>query len=410
MTTMEASIERTSRTKRANRSCLAAARTALVLAAAIAVSSSAAAGPREQARVIHDRLAGVPPEEPVLSAMEASIALGTHQGAIDAAYMAMANPLFYSSVLKNFVTPWTNVDRTVFAPLNDYTATVIGIVRDRRPFTDALTADVVYTGAPGVVPSSYSHTDNDHYIELEEARVDLSDPALLIPQTQSGLPGSQLAAGEAAGVITTRAAGEAFFSAGTNRRMWRFTSINYLCRDLEDVKDITRPADRIRQDVTRSPGGDSSLFLNDCIGCHSGMDPMAQAYAYFEWDEDAERVVHTPGVVQPKYHINDTTFEGGFRTPDNRWTNYWRSGKNANLGWNGPSSSGYGPATLGIEVSSSRAFSECQVEKVFAHVCFREPADPTERAEVSRIADEFEASGYDLTVVFAEAAVYCMGN
>jgi len=42
-----------------------------------------------------------------------------------------------------------------------------------------------------------------------------------------------------------------------------------------------------RQDVSRSPGGDSRLFLNNCIACHSGMDPMTQAFAYYDYDETA---------------------------------------------------------------------------------------------------------------------------
>ena len=53
--------------------------------------------------------------------------------------------------------------------------------------------------------------------------------------------------------------------------------------------DTTRPPDRIRQDVARSPGGDSRLFLNNCVGCHSGMDPMAQAFAYYNFNGIAGR-------------------------------------------------------------------------------------------------------------------------
>ena len=60
--------------------------------------------------------------------------------------------------------------------------------------------------------------------------------------------------------------------------------MNHLCNDLQTIMDTTRPPDRIRQDVTRSPGGDSTLFLNNCIGCHSGMDPMAQAFAYYNFN------------------------------------------------------------------------------------------------------------------------------
>jgi hypothetical protein len=377
------------------------------VALSLVVAGTALAGPRDQARRMHDRLVGTPPSDLVLDEMERLI---TAQDPLAAADYAMLDPIFYNSTLKTWVTPWTNVDRTVFAPLNDYSATVIGIIRDELPFIEVLSADLVYVAAPGLVSSGYSQTDNDHYEQIETVGVDLSDPAELVPVPQSSLPGSQLQPSEAAGVITTRAAGEAFFSAGTNRRMWRFTSLNYLCRDLEDLKDITRPAGRVRQDVTRSPGGDSTIFLNSCIGCHSGMDPMAQAYAYFEWDDQQERVIHTPGVVQGKYLINANTFPHGYVTTSNRWDNYWREGPNALLGWRGVSSGGFGAKSLGVEVASSRAFSQCQVEKVFEQVCFREPADPTERQEVERITDVFETENYNLKRVFAETAVYCMGN
>jgi hypothetical protein len=379
---------------------------AFLLTAAV-VAAPALAGPRDQAKRIHDRLVGVPPSAEVLDSMAASVAAGDP---IQAAYEAMENPLFYVSTLKNFVSPWTNEARTVYADLNDYSATVIGMVRDDVPFNQVLSADLVYVGAPEVVSSEYSHTDNRHYQQLQRRRVDLSDPALFVPTTQSGLPDSMLSPADAAGVITTRAAGEAFFKAGTNRRMWRFTAINFLCRDMEELKDITRSADRVRQDVTRSPGGDSSIFLNSCVGCHSGMDPMAQAFAYFEYDQELERVVHTPGQVQQKYLINGTTFALGFITTDNRWDNYWRSGPNALLGWRGGESGGYGAKSLGQEVANSRAFSVCQVEKVFERVCFRPPQSALDRAEVERIADVFEGQSYSMKRVFAETARFCMGE
>ena len=356
---------------------------------------------------MHDSLVGVPPAAAVLDSMEVSIAGGDPIGA---AYEAMSNPIFYISALKNFSTPWTNVAQDVYEPLNDYSATVIGIIRDDLPFTEVLSADLVYVGAPGVVASGYAHTDNAHYEELERARVDLSDPALFIGVTQSGLSGSMLTPADAAGVLTTRAAGEAFFAAGTNRRMWRFTGMNFLCRDMEALNDVTRGSGRIRQDVTRSPGGDSRIFHNTCVGCHSGMDPLAGAFAFFEWDAAQERVIFTPGQVQGKYLINATTFTGGYVTVDDRWDNYWRSGPNAILDWRGPAAGGYGPKGLGVEVASSRAFSECQVEKVFERICLRPPGDPQDRAEIQRIADVFEANAYSMKRVFAETATYCMGN
>jgi hypothetical protein len=395
---------------RATRRASRVTRALVALSAAALFAGAAGATPRDQAKHIHDRLVGVPPDAATLNQMETLVATGVHADAVQAAEIAMTHPAFYRTALKNFITPWTNVERTVFAELNDYTATVIGIIRDSRPFTDVLTADVVYVGAPGVVGTGYSQTDNDHYRLLEENLVDLGNPALLVPTTQSGLPGSMITPSVAAGVITTRAAGEAFFSGGTNRRMFRFTAINYLCRDLEQLKDVSRPADRIRQDVSRSPGGDSAVFHTECIGCHSGMDPMAGAFAFFEWDATAMRTVYTPNQVTQKHLINANVFPGGWATSDDRWDNFWRAGPMSALGWRAPASGGYGPKSFGEEIVHSRAFSLCQVEKVFNQVCFRPPQTAADATAIEQIADIFESGNYRMKSVFAEVAVHCMGQ
>ncbi len=376
------------------------------LLASLLFVAPALAGPREQARRMHDRLVGVPPASGVLDQMANLITAGRP---LEAANLAMQNPLFYNSTLKSFVTPWTNEAQTVYAPLNDYTATVIGMIRDDVPFDRVLSADMIYIGAPGVVEAPYSHTDNAHYEALEASRADLSNPGVLMAASQSGLPGAVLPSSATAGVVTTRAAGEAYFSAGTNRRMFRFTSMNFMCRDLEDLKDTTRPTDRIRQDVTRSPGGDSTIFLNHCAGCHAGMDPLAGAYAYFQWDDEAERVVYTAGEVQPKNLINAGAFPLGYVTESDAWENYWLAGPNAGLGWSGPAA-GNGPKSLGVEIASTRAFSVCQVEKVLAHLCLRGVGSQEDRDEVERIADVFESQNYSMKRVFAEVATYCMGD
>jgi hypothetical protein len=176
------------------------------------------------------------------------------------------------------------------------------------------------------------------------------------------------------------------------------------------LKDISLPADRIRQDVSRSPGGDSSIFQNHCVGCHTGMDPMAGAFAYYDWDEEQGRLAYTRGQVQPKYFNGATTFPFGFITLDDRWDNYWRRGPKQVLGWRGEVSGGFGAKTMGGEVTASRAFSICQVEKVFAQTCFRPPESESDREAVERISDVFEAEGYSLKRVFAETAIHCMGG
>jgi hypothetical protein len=376
---------------------------AVIMVAAVAATGTAAAGPREQARRMHERLAGVPPSAAVLSAMEAQIGSGNAE---QAAATAMENPNFYTVSLKNFATPWTNREFNSFAPLNDYTATVIGMVRDDVPFNGLLSDDILYVGSGAGVPA-VSPSNNDHYAALEQNGVDLKQALVRTTQTAAyGYP-----AGAPAGIFTTRAAAEAFFIAGTNRAMFRFTLLNHMCRDLEQVLDITRAPDRIRQDVSRSPGGDSRIFLNNCIGCHSGMDPLAQAFAYYNFDPALGRLVYSAGTVHPKYYNNDQTFIQGFRTPDDSWANYWRAGQNALLGWD-PSlpGSGSGAASMGQELANSQAFATCQVEKVFKNVCLRPPTSTADRNHVASSSAAFRSDGYRLKQVFARAATYCMGN
>src|SRR5580658_9495125 len=322
---------------------------------ALILCAPVSAGPNEQAERMYERIAGVPPSPTELSQMASDI---QSNNALAAAQVALNSPTFYNTVLKNWAMPWTNKTQTVFAPLNDYVATVIGMVRDDVTFNTALSADILYTSnAPGL-PAPALGNDN-HYQTAEAQNVNLQ--ATLVQTTQSGTYGVPSAA--TAGLMTTAASAQAFFYKGTNRAMVRFTLIAHLCDDLQQIEDITRPTDRIRQDVARSPGGDSRVFLNTCVGCHSGMDPMAQAFAYYNFSGTLGAVVntgtmqYTAGVVQPKYFINSTNFVYGFVTPDDSWSNRWRAGPNIALGWNASlPGSGVGAKSLGQELESSDAF------------------------------------------------------
>ena len=366
------------------------------------LSGTAGAGPNEIATRMHNRIAGVPPSATVLSQMVTMVQANDLNGA---ALLATQNPNFYNVQLKTFVTPWTNRDQTVFAPLNDYTATVIGMVHDDLDFSTVLSDDILYTVNSSGLPAP-SISGNDHYATAETNGVDLS--TTLKRTTQSATYG--LPAAATAGVMTTRGGASAFFVAGTNRAMFRFTLMNHLCHDMEAVQDTTRPSDRIRQDVARSPGGDSRIFLNNCVGCHSGMDPMAQAFAYYNFDATAGALQYTANMVQPKYLINSDNFKQGFVTPNDAWENRWRAGPNAVLGFSGSlPGSGNGAKTLGQELAASDAFAQCQVTKVFQAVCFRAPQTQADLNAIATTKANFK-SGYNLRKVFAATAAYCSGS
>ncbi|MDZ7925577.1 MAG: hypothetical protein U5M23_16350 [Marinagarivorans sp.] len=376
------------------------------------------AGSLEQAKRLHERLTGVPPSPAttVLTDMAESITAGD---AKTAAYLAMENNAFYDVTLVSWAAPWTNRDRTVFVPLNDYTATVVGLVRDEGDFRGLLFENILYVGN-GVTPA-YAVNSNAHYEEISRRALPLK--TTLVKTTQQGIP-----AEATAGVITSRAASKAFFIAGTNRAQLRFTLLNHLCLDLEQLHDVTLSPDRIRQDVSRSPGGDSRAFLNGCMGCHTGMDPLAQAFAYYNYSYDADNDLtgengqlqynadgmldaETGTRVQAKYHFNSATFLPGFITPDDHWDNYWREGVNANLGWDAAlSGAGVGAKSMAKELAYSEAFASCQATKVFKAMCFREPANSADRQQLANMVSDFKRQSYNAKELFADAAIYCMGE
>ena len=424
----------------------------LILLALLA-SPALEAGAREQAKRIHDRLTGVGASNAVIDAMAATIDCSlpatpgfpcdpTGRNAARYAIDTAVNPqarYFYNVTLKNFATPWTNEEQTVFAPLNDYSATVIGLIRDgdSRDFREILHGNVVYRGADSLGIAAYGNANNDHYEQLEALGPlagDLSNDSILVADTQTAVTG--LAAGATAGIMTSRAAAMAYFSDGTNRAMLRFTLMNHLCTDLEPLKDVTRTPDRVRRDVSRSPGGDSRIFTNNCVGCHAGMDAMAGAFAYYEWNYTADKsdgsLLYTPGSVSAKHNINQNNFEYGYLTVDDSWINYWRNGPNSILG-NRPAdtgsgwrhsggadgivldargnATGSGAKSLGVELANSRAFAQCQVDKAFEAVCLRDPNQlAADRAARDSLVGNFTGGGYNMREVFTDVAAYCKGN
>ena len=393
----------------------------LLLTVVALLAGQALANPRDQAKRIHDRVTGTPPDEATLDLMEAEVTAGDP---LAAALIATNQHGFYDVTLKNLVTPWTNEAGDVFAPLNDYTATVIGIVRDDRDFREILHGDVLYVGNSSLGLPAYSPGNNAHYEELESRSIHLRDNLVFVPQSSL----SPVPSHATAGIITTRAAAKAFFIDGTNRAMFRFTLVNHLCKDFEEVSDPTRSPDRIPQDASRSPGGDARVWMNFCLGCHAGMDPLNQALSYYDYERNAVAdpeglfgAIHyndvgqldpdTGSRVERKYRQNSSTFPWAYVVIDESWINYWREGPNKNLGWD-PAlpGSGDGAKEMGRELAHSQAFSQCQVEKVFANVCLRDPSDSADHTQISTMVTSFVNSGYSLRQVFAESAAYCMGE
>jgi len=209
--------------------------------------------------------------------------------------------------------------------------------------------------------------------------------------------------------------------------------MNHLCTDFEPLKDVSRIPDRVRQDVSRSPGGDSRIFMFNCIGCHAGMDGLTGAFSKYTFNTstnsldynrtDAAALAdeslngYVTGGIARKYAINTDNFKSGYITTDESWINYWRNGPNKLLGWSSTpinadfhgNEQGSGAKSMGAELANSTAFASCQVKKAFKAVCFRNSDDyKLDRDEVDIItADFMGASNYNMKTVFAKVAAYC---
>ncbi len=139
---------------------------AAIAALCVVAAAASHAGPREQAKRIHDRLAGVPPSAAVLDRCRRRSRPATRSAP---RRQAMQNPAFYNTTVRELATPWTNRDRSVYAELNDSTATVIGMVRDDVPFDQVLYGDIVYVGSDSRDARwSTRRPTTTHYLELQQ--------------------------------------------------------------------------------------------------------------------------------------------------------------------------------------------------------------------------------------------------
>lgn len=368
------------------------------------IAATAMAGPMERKRawVIHNRIAGVPPTATVLNSMEQSLIAGNTQAA---AYLAMQNRGFSNVVLKNWLKPWSNVAQSSGVPLNDFVATAVAMIVRDDPFDQILYGDILYH-APNPNMNNvanYARNSNNHYRDLEtRSMIENSNwvtPLVSVSQSQMNtIP-------DTAGAITTRAFGEAYFEAGTNRRMTRFLFINFLCHDFEELHDVTIPDFRVRQDVERNPGNDSRTYQNQCVGCHAGQDALGGAWAYFNYRNN--QLEYNNSRVEPKMLVNSYFYPEGHQTTNDSWLNLWAQGQNAKLGWD-PNTplQGSGARSLGRMLAKSQAFGECMASRSWELLCMRK-MKPEEKPIKEQLAGQF-MTNYNMKQLFAATIDRCV--
>lgn len=364
---------------------------------------------RETARRLYERISGGALTAAQLDQMEGLVSSGQSGQVADA---ALQSDIFYDFTLKQWFTPWTNREESSLVDFNDSTALLVGSVNLGISFDRVLYDDILFV-APNGTPNvaTYSRTSNNHYQNLQ---TQVLSGSFHLKSLQAVSQAANVAAGGAdaadtgglstnpadghvAGILTLRGWGEATLSAGTNRRPIQNIMKHFLCHEMAEVSDASRNDSGVRKDVDRSPGGDFTVYKNQCRGCHAALDPLSRAFARYNFNNNR---VSRSGGIQNKMNNNPNVFPDGYQVTDDNWENLWVAGPNSKLGWSG-ADQGSGPQTLGQMFGQSRAFSECMVKKVYKKVCLKDPSE----GAIDSLADQFEQNGKNMKDLFKRVAL-----
>ncbi len=377
------------------------------------------------AKRLLERFAGskVPGDDPLLIQIVPMVAAGNMQGAAD---IASTHPGFLNNTVKHMALQMSTRDETLLTPLNDFTATIIGVVRDGTDARELLTGNFTYQADPTRIPTgitvrSNGTTDiaqsNNHYADMDRRDIDLGvvlrkvSPQILQSTVTRGLVPNP----DPAGLITTRTFLSEHAVAGTNRRPVEYMFREFLCTPLSGVADITASDNRAGRDVTRFPGGSNLTYETTCKGCHTQHDAMRGAFA--KWDFPANVAINlnaepagsnvngfTNGVVA-KMNRNSTEFPFGYVTTNTSWINNTTGASNMSMiGWRGAYQMGSDVKSLAAAFANSERFSQCMVKRVYDTVCSSGFDIAAALPYTKDIATRFEQSGYNMKQLFSIVA------
>ena len=343
-----------------------------------------------KARKLFERLTGIPlsVNDPRLNQMATLISQGKD---LQAATIATNDPAFYNDTVRQWAAPMSNKEGSAFVPLNDFIAMIIGVTRDQTDARELLTGNFTYY-ARNITPTP-SPDNNTHYERSDAAQNDLYTNLVKKTPQDPRIP-------ETAGLLTSRAWGDAHLKAGTNRRGLQYSLQVFLCKPIESLMDFTIPDNWVRRDVDRKPGGVFKTYQTRCVGCHAGMDSMGGAFARFDFGPN--RLVYGAApFVAPKMNNNKSVFPPGNVVVDDSWENQWIRDNQGQLESPGVKN---GIQALGELLANADSFKACMARTVFTELCRRKP-EASEEKLIEDLAGKFQASGYKLRSLFEEVAV-----
>lgn len=400
--------------------------------------------PQGEAQWMLERLTGVkqPLDNPLIGQMATLIQQGDR---IAAAELATAQPQFLNVTVKQTASQMSTREETIREPLNDFSATFMGAVRDGLDARQLLFGNFYYaatdsTRLNGITIPSNLEADilrsNNHYAALERANLDVGAALVRVDgQRIVNAAATSIPSPDPAGLLTTRAFLGAHAIAGTNRRLVEYTMRQFACIPIAGWADTLGSDLRIGRDIDRRPGGDEQKFLTTCKGCHTVMDGFRGAFA--KWDfRDIGGVgpvaIHvangvTAGGLTPnvdpnnrgvifKMNRNDfVQYAGGYVSTDDSFVNNAIRGSNATLfGWRGmaPDSDAAlsgrttGAHAFGRLVANSQRFSQCMAKRIWAQVCHTELGVAQMEAIYVSMGLELETKQYNLKKLYEAIAAH----
>jgi len=299
---------------------------ASILLSSLVSHAQAISENRYLARKIYNRLTGtnLPIDHPTLTEMESHI---FENNLFAAAEVATRDKNFFNITVRDFASQMSTRDETIKEEFNDFTATVMGVVRDNisakellvgnfyyaaranitlanvqefnRPIEDFLesnnhyrTIDRIVTGDNGAYYSLDENLPNNNGIYRKvypHEILDRVDGQMAMGMANNANRGTVEAHPNPAGVITSRTFMAAHAFDGTNRRIVEYIFRSFTCLGIENVADNENPTDMIGRDVSREPGGENDEFKNSCQSCHTQMDSLRPAFARVNYEGNVVR-------------------------------------------------------------------------------------------------------------------------
>ena len=379
-------------------------------------ASGTVSAARTQARDLFKALTaiGLPIDDPRLVTMEADIARGDQRSA---AKVATGDPLFYDVRVRDMAKALSTQSLSVRAPLSDFVATFVGVVRDSDTTSakTLLTGNFTYVGDPNKTTVAGTQmvaqtdadflTSNQHYDDLTKGNFSLYD-VLTRKDGQrvvSGDNGSVMAHPDPAGLITSYAFQGAHAFMGTNRRLVQYSMEVFMCVQMKGWADPTAPDNRVGRDVDRVPSGSSSKYLQTCKACHGQMDGFRGAFSHVDFNNNTATYSTR---VEGKMNRNNDVFPGGFVMGDDSFLNYANEPANQDqFGWRSANLTGNGMGQFAAMIADSQGFSRCMVRHVFTSVCKHTPSTAQESL-IRSMATDFENDSYNFRNVFERVAIH----